>query len=56
MSITSDLGVNSLLIFVDTVGRWDDNPYVSEPHEEKMRIALNIKKALQSQGETVEFI
>jgi hypothetical protein len=53
MTITVDMGAKSFAVYLDTIGRWDDDLEHSVDTEEKNRIASNIKHALESQGQTV---
>jgi hypothetical protein len=43
-------------ILPDTISRWDDDPMNRINDEEKRRITNNVKRALESQGETVELL
>lgn len=55
MEITSDPSVNGFTLLVDTIGRWDDSPLDSVCQQEQKRIAANIKRALESQRQMVNF-
>ena len=53
MTITVVVGYG---IYEETIGRWDDNPLEKVGVEERKRIAVNIKRALESQGLPVYFV
>ena len=55
MHVTVDFA-GICVVFLSTVGRWDDEPDRSVGDEEQRRIASGIKRALESQGIAVEFM
>jgi hypothetical protein len=50
MAITADFGVGAGAIYLDSVGRWDDDPLNAVNDKEKQRIADNVKRALEWNG------
>ena len=50
MAITADFGGRQGNVFVDTVGRWDDDPLNASDEKEKQRISDNVKRALEWGG------
>jgi hypothetical protein len=52
MSVTIDFGADQVNVFQISIGRWDDNPQVAIGNAERLRIADNIKRAIESQGLT----
>jgi hypothetical protein len=56
MAITADVGAGQVNIFIDTIGRWDDDPMNAVKAEEKARIANNIKRALEWRGLAVSLM
>ena len=56
MTITVDMGSHGFAIYEETIGRWDDCPMNSVSTQERKRIGNNVKRALQSQGQSVIFI
>lgn len=56
MTITVDMGAHGFAIYRDTIGRWDDNPMTREDENERARIGENVRRALESQGQSVIFI
>ncbi len=53
MSITVDVGAGQANVFTESIGRWDDDPNNRVSDAIRQRIADNIKRALESQGELV---
>jgi len=51
MSVTVDAYANGYDVFVSSIGRWDDDPTHSVDEKQKLRIADNIKRAFESQGD-----
>ena len=47
MQITVDVGAGQVNVFVDSIGRWDDDPMNSEVEEIKQKITSKIKSALE---------
>jgi hypothetical protein len=56
MTMTVEMGKNGFAIYEETVGRWDDNPAISVSNDERKRVGDNVRRALESQGQTVIFI
>jgi hypothetical protein len=56
MTITVEAGAKSFAIYLETIGRWDDDLPHPVDAKEKDRIARNIKRALESQGELVVLV
>jgi hypothetical protein len=56
MTITVAMGSHGFSIYDETIGRWDDNPMSSVSSDERKRIGSNVRRALESQGQTVSFI
>ena len=56
MAITADVGAGRVNIFIDSVGRWDDDPMNAVKAEEKSRISDNIKRALEWRGLAVSLM
>jgi len=50
MEITADFSGRTGAVFVDTIGRWDDDPLNALSDKEKQRIAENIKRAIAWNG------
>lgn len=53
MEITADFSGEAGAIFVDTIGRWDDDPSNTMSDGEKQRIAQNVKRAIEWTGTPV---
>lgn len=53
MEITADFSGRAGAIFVDTIGRWDDDPSNTMSDRDKRRIAENIKRAIEWDGTSV---
>jgi hypothetical protein len=56
MTITVEMGTHGFAVYDETIGRWDDNPNNSVSDDERRRISDNVKRALESQGQSVIFI
>jgi hypothetical protein len=56
MTISIDMGGNEFTIFVGTIARWDDDPSNSVASETRKKITDNIRRALESQGQKVNFV
>ncbi len=56
MTMTVQMGARGFAIYRHTISRWDDSPMNSVSDAENVRIADNVKRALESQGESVIFI
>jgi hypothetical protein len=56
MAITIDSDTDSVIIFVDTVGRWNDNLSNSVDDGEKHRIIRNLCSLLDSRGYRVRLV
>jgi hypothetical protein len=53
MTITVEMGAHGFAVYSDTIGRWDDDPLSSVTAAERNRIEDNIKRAVESQGQSV---
>jgi len=47
MEVTVDFGANEVVIFQVSIGRWDDDLGNAADEKEKLRIADNIKRAIE---------
>lgn len=56
MVFTADFGGKTGAIFVDTIGRWDDDPSNTMSDEDKRKIAENVKRALEWDGMSVSLL
>jgi hypothetical protein len=56
MTVTVDMGVRGFTVFLGSIARWDGDPERTIPSEKKQQIADNIRRALESQGQTVNFL
>jgi hypothetical protein len=56
MTVTIEMGSQGFAVFIDTIGRWDDDPMNLVDSVKKTEVADRIKRALESQGETVDLI
>lgn len=56
MTITVEGGSHGFAIYDETIGRWDDSPMSSVSNDERKRIGGNVRRALESQGQSVIFI
>jgi hypothetical protein len=56
MAVSVEMLTRGFAISLERIGRWDDDPIRSIGEREKHRIVLNIKRALESQGESVELL
>ena len=56
MLITADAGAGKVVVFTESIGRWDDDLSHSVCSEERERIAHNIQRAFESQGQSVVFL
>jgi hypothetical protein len=56
MTVTVDMGVNGFTIFLASIARWDDNLGESITPEKAREIAGNIRRALESQEQKVDFV
>ena len=55
-TVTVDMGVNGFTVFLASIARWDDGLSESIPPEKAREIAGNTRRALESQGQKVEFV
>jgi hypothetical protein len=53
MTITVEGGFKGFAVYLETIGRWDDDPTHPVDDEKKRQIADAIKRALESQGQSV---
>lgn len=56
MTVNCDMGVGGLAVFISSVARWDDDPDNSIRPKKAQEVLNNIRRALESQGQTVEFV
>lgn len=56
MTVNCDMGVRGFAVFISSVGRWDDDPDNSISPKKAQEILNNIRRALESQGQTVDFV
>jgi hypothetical protein len=56
MTVTVDMGVKGFTVFLRSIGRWDDDPGRPIPSEKPQQIADTIRRALESQGQTLDFL
>ena len=56
MTVSVDMGVRGFTIFLTSIARWDDDPAKSVTPEKAQQIADNIRRALESQGQEVDFV
>ncbi len=56
MTLTAEMNVRGFTIQLDTIGRWDDDPMIRVDSAEQTRIADNVRRALESQGQTIELL
>jgi hypothetical protein len=56
MSVTIDNGGSVVVIFTDTIARWNDNPSLPVDQGKRADILLKITKALEWDGITVQVI
>lgn len=55
MKLTADMGVKGFTVFGDSIARWYDDLQLTISPQESRRIAENVRRALESQGQKVEF-
>jgi len=55
MPITVDIGPDGFTIFLTSIGRWNDDPVHAVGEQKKRAIADNVRRALASQGQKVDF-
>lgn len=56
MSITVDMGPNAFDVFIESIGRWDDDLEHTVDETTKTEIIERIRKALESQRQSVRFL
>jgi len=56
MTVTVDMGVKGFTVFLASIARWDGNLAESISPEKAQEIAGNIRRALESQGQRVDFV
>jgi hypothetical protein len=56
MSITADAGAYEIVVFRDTVSRWDDTPMDMISNQERNKILQDIEDALSRKGLTARFV
>jgi hypothetical protein len=56
MAITADIGAGQANLFMSSIARWEDDPLETIGDETKLRIANNVKRALESQGLAVNLL
>jgi hypothetical protein len=56
MTITVEMGAKGFAVYLETIGRWDDDLAHPVDDPTKDQIARNIKRALESQGQSVVLI
>ena len=55
MKLTAAMGVKGFTVFLDSIARWDDDLQSAISLQESSRIAENVRRAPESQGQEVEF-
>ena len=56
MAITVDMRTDGFAVFLNSIGRWDDDPMHAVDEETRSKIADNVKRALVSQGQRVDLV
>jgi len=56
MAITADIGAGQANVFANSIGRWDDDPLNAVSDQERLRIAKNVKCALEFRGLVVNLL
>ena len=56
MTITVEMGAKGFAVYLETIGRWDDDLAHPVDEQTKDQIAGKIKRALESQGQSVALI
>lgn len=56
MTITVEMGAKAFAVYLETIGRWDDDLAHPVDDQTKDQIAGKIKRALESQGQSVVLI
>ena len=56
MAITIEMELHGYAVWLDTIGRWDDDPYHTVDEDEKKEIAERVRLALESQGQKVNLL
>ena len=56
MTVNCDMGAGGFAVFISSVARWDDDPDNSIPPTRAEEILDNIRRALESQGQAVDFV
>jgi hypothetical protein len=56
MAVNCDMGGGGFALFISSVARWDDDPDNSIPPKKAQEILNNIRRALESQGQRVDFV
>jgi len=54
LRMTADMGTRGFTVFLDSIARWDDAPQSAISPPESIRIAGNVRRALESQGREVD--
>jgi hypothetical protein len=56
MTVSVDMGVGVFTVFLASIARWHDDPERTITSEKAKEIADNIRRALESQGQKVNFV
>jgi hypothetical protein len=56
MTITVEMGAKGFAVYLETIGRWDDDLAHPVDDQTKDQIAGKIKRTLESQGQSVVLI
>ncbi len=56
MQVTAEMGSRGYAVFLNSIGRWDDNPENIVGEEKRREIANRIQQALTSQGEEIQLL
>lgn len=56
MTVSVDMGNKGFTVFLASIVRWDDGPATSISAEKANDIADKIRRALESQGQQVDFV
>jgi len=56
MTVSVDVGPRGFTVFLISIARWDDDPGATIAPEKAQEIADNIRRALESQGQEVDFV